>query len=92
VTFIGNRMAFIGFADVGLLWDQSLGLSKALYQGYGVGIRFRNENLIFPTFQFLIGYYPRGFATGAQFAISSQNRSYFLYDQLVVSRPGVIQF
>lgn len=58
-SFVGFRIAYFGFANFGLvsLKDNLLTNSK-LYQGYGLGLRFRNENLTFNTFQIRLGYYP----------------------------------
>ncbi len=58
-SLIGFRIAYFTFANFGLvsLRDVTLFSSK-LYQGYGIGMRFRNENLTFKTFQIRLGYYP----------------------------------
>ena len=59
LNFIGFRVAFITFANLGLVSfsDRSL-LRGPLYQGYGIGFRFRNENLTFQSFQIRLSYYP----------------------------------
>ncbi|WP_229249235.1 hypothetical protein [Dyadobacter sandarakinus] len=57
-SLLGFRIAYFVFADIGLvngvpsLWD------SPVYQGYGLGLRLRNENLTFNTLQLRIGYYP----------------------------------
>lgn len=58
-SLLGFRMAYFGFTNVGLVSfdDKSLFTSK-IYQGYGLGIRLRNENLTFNTIQIRLGYYP----------------------------------
>ncbi|CAH0995429.1 hypothetical protein EMA8858_01551 [Emticicia aquatica] len=58
-SIVGFRVAYFGFVNLGLvsLKDKLLIESK-LYQGYGVGLRLRNENLTFNTFQIRLGYYP----------------------------------
>jgi hypothetical protein len=59
LSLIGFRVAFISFANVGLVSfpDRSL-LRGPLYQGYGIGFRLRNENLTFNSFQIRFSYYP----------------------------------
>jgi len=59
LNFLGFRVAFISFANLGLVSfsDRSL-LRGPLYQGYGIGFRFRNENLTFQSFQIRLSYYP----------------------------------
>src|SRR5690606_28622558 len=47
--FLGFRFAFFIFADLGLVGSDKAFLEGKLYQGYGLGIRLRNENLTFTT-------------------------------------------
>ena len=56
---IGFRAAVFGFANFGMVNYTNKELFKGtVYQGYGIGFRFRNENFAFNTFQVRIGYYP----------------------------------
>jgi hypothetical protein len=57
-SLLGFRVAHFLFADLGLVNARNLLRRGPLYQGYGLGFRFRNENLTFNTFQIRIGYYP----------------------------------
>ena len=59
ISFIGFRIAFVTFANLGLVSfpDRPL-LAGPLYQGYGIGFRLRNENLTFTSFQIRFAYYP----------------------------------
>ena len=59
LSLVGFRVAFITFANVGLVSfpDRPL-LRGPLYQGYGIGFRLRNENLTFNSFQIRLSYYP----------------------------------
>lgn len=59
VNLYGFRFAFFGFTDFSFL----SGTNEILGRGYclssiGVGIRIRNDNLIFNTLQIRIGYFP----------------------------------
>ena len=55
----GWRFAFFGFADFALLGKQKMALKQFnTYTSFGAGIRFRNERLIFPTFQLRFSFYP----------------------------------
>ena len=56
--FLGFRFALFVFADLGLVGNNKAFLKGTLYQGYGLGVRLRNENLTFSTFQIRFGYYP----------------------------------
>ncbi len=55
----GFRVAFLTFMNLGLVSypDRSL-LAGPLYQGYGLGLRLRNENLTFNSIQIRVAYYP----------------------------------
>lgn len=89
LRFLGFKLAIIFFADMGLISsnNSSLFLSK-LYQGYGFGIRILNEHLIFPSMQFMIGYYPN--TNGEQFNIFYQSQIYYRFNQFQFSIPSVV--
>jgi hypothetical protein len=55
----GFRFAFFGFADLTLLSgsNEVFGSGYSL-SGLGLGIRIRNDNLIFNTFQIRLGFFP----------------------------------
>jgi hypothetical protein len=58
-SLYGFRFAFFGFADAGILF----GTNEFLHQGeilssLGLGVRIRNDNLVFNTFQIRFGYFP----------------------------------
>ncbi|MDT8400430.1 MAG: hypothetical protein RQ743_01950 [Bacteroidales bacterium] len=55
----GFRFAFFGFADMVLFSKDKIFYEyDNLVSGFGVGLRIRNENLIFNTFQIRFGIYP----------------------------------
>lgn len=59
VNIIGFRIAFTGFANLGLIsFPRQKLLQSSLYQGFGIGFRLRNENLAFNSLQIRLAYYP----------------------------------
>jgi len=53
------RFLFHGFGDLGLIGPENQSIfSNQLYSGIGLGMRVRNENLVFKTFQLRLAYYP----------------------------------
>lgn len=53
------RFIFFGFGDLALLGPENRSIfNNKLYSGIGLGIRVRNENLVFKTFQIKLAYYP----------------------------------
>jgi hemolysin activation/secretion protein len=55
----GFRFAFFGFADFSFLsgTNQTLENGNGL-SSIGLGVRIRNDNLVFKTFQLRFGYFP----------------------------------
>jgi hypothetical protein len=90
VKLAGFKFAFIGFADIGFSWLNRFNFKESSYTGFGLGMRIKNENLVFPTFQLLLGFYPRGLDNGSRITYSTSRSSFFSYDQLIISRPGEI--
>lgn len=59
INIYGFRFAFFGFADVGFLAGTAEVVSKGrALTGIGLGIRIRNDNLVFRTFQIRLGFFP----------------------------------
>jgi hypothetical protein len=59
VNLYGFRFAFFGFADFSFLSDanEMIGNGNTL-SGIGLGVRIRNDNLVFNTFQLRFGFFP----------------------------------
>jgi hypothetical protein len=58
-SILGFRIAYYAFADFGLVTSDKQHLwNTPVYQGYGIGLRLRNENLSINTLQFRFGFYP----------------------------------
>jgi hypothetical protein len=59
VNVYGFRFAFFAFADMAFLAGTNEVISKGrILSGIGLGIRIRNDNLVFSTFQIKLGYFP----------------------------------
>lgn len=89
----GFRPAFFVFADFGMVGSSDeLIYQNTLYSGFGIGLRLKNESLIFPTFLFRIGYYPTlpADADVAYWFISTENRRTF--EQFRVKEPYILQY
>jgi hypothetical protein len=92
LKFLGFSLAVITFADFGLISSINNSLfTSALYQGYGIGFRLRNEHLIFPTFQFMFGFYPNLPQTGGNhFNMFYQRSMFYQFNQFQFSAPSVV--
>jgi hypothetical protein len=59
VNVYGFRFAFFGFADFSALAGTNQIIANGTpLSGIGIGIRVRNDNLIFKTFQIRLGFFP----------------------------------
>jgi hypothetical protein len=59
VNFYGFRFAFFGFADLAFLGSTKDNITMdGTVSSLGLGLRIRNDNLIFNTFQIRLGYFP----------------------------------
>ncbi|WP_345245798.1 hypothetical protein [Nibrella saemangeumensis] len=59
LNLIGFRAAFVTFANVGIIsFNDRAFFQSPLYQAYGIGVRLRNENLTFNSFQIRLTWYP----------------------------------
>lgn len=55
----GSRFVFFSFADIGWIGHTAKNIfSNQMYSGFGLGIRIRNERLVFKTLQIRFAYYP----------------------------------
>ncbi|HDP76301.1 MAG TPA: hypothetical protein ENN49_10655 [Bacteroidales bacterium] len=89
----GFRPAFFVFADFGMVGEaDELIYQNTLYSGLGIGLRLKNESLIFPTFLFRFGYYPKlpADADVAYWFISTENRRSF--EQFRVKEPYILEY
>jgi hypothetical protein len=58
-SLAGFRIAPYLFGDFGLVsYNDKKLVTSPIYSGFGIGFRFRNENLTFNTFQIRLGIYP----------------------------------
>ena len=54
------QTAVFSFFDLGIIGNsKEIIFTQEYYAGLGVGVRIRNENLVFKTIQIRLAYYPR---------------------------------
>lgn len=69
------NLAYFGFTDLGWIGKEFETIFKQdFYSGIGLGIRIRNENLVFNTIEFRIAYY---FSNGFGINLDERNKSKF---------------
>ncbi len=89
--FLGFHFAVSVFGDFAVLAAKDNSLkSSSVYQGYGIGLRFKNEHLIFRTIELFIGYYPT-MDDSEDWNYFSRSSSYYSFNKLGFGRPEVIE-
>ena len=90
---VGFRFAIFGFADLAIVNLNSAKLLKnKLYQGYGIGLRLRNENLAFNTIQIRLAWYPQVPEDESSFGIRVSGQSNLGIPDFRIEKPAVIEF
>lgn len=90
-NFYGFRFIPYAFADVGLInhFNVNILSRKNFFSGLGLGIRVRNESLVFSTFEFRFAYYPKIYEQDAQFGLDFFSDSPFSFQDLNESKPQI---
>ncbi len=93
VFFWGFRMAIFTFLDFAIVNNRRTSLfDNKLYQGYGLGFRFRNENLAFNTLQIRLAWYPRTPANATSYDLDLTGRTSLQIGDFRVNEPEVLPF
>lgn len=91
-SILGFRAAIFGFTDLGLVTLNRSIWSSPFYQGYGVGLRLRNENLTFNTIQIRLGYYPNIIGIRDPFRYAIQGETPLRFSDFDISAPEILHF
>jgi hypothetical protein len=90
---IGFRFALYAFADIGFLeFDNILVSRNHVYSSIGIGVRLRNENLVFKTIQLRFAFYnlgPEGTSKTGFDLTFTENR---LFSPIEVGKPELVKF
>jgi hypothetical protein len=92
-NWYGFRYALFAMADLGWIGDDRRPiLNDSFYSGFGIGMRMRNEHLVFPTLQFRFAYFPRlpESASARLFYLMSE-RSH-IPDEFKIGAPDILPY
>lgn len=93
IYFIGFRMAMFTFIDVAVVNNSSSRLFRnQFYQGYGVGFRFRNENLAFNTIQIRFAWYPNTPVDAVNYDFDATGTASLQIGDFDVREPAILEF
>ncbi|OFX82299.1 MAG: hypothetical protein A2W99_09610 [Bacteroidetes bacterium GWF2_33_16] len=92
--FIYNfRFVFFAFGDLGFIGPESKSIFKnKMYSGIGLGMRIRNENLVFKTLQFRFAFFPSIPADSEYFYYMFSGESYSKPINFEPSAPYTIDY
>ena len=90
--YYGFRLALYGFLDIGFLGsEKKFILSHPMKSGFGLGVRLRNENFVFNTFQIRLGFYPT-LASEEQFLFNLSGEKNLSPTRYTPQPPHVVEF
>lgn len=89
---VGFQFAFFVFADVALISKESPIFQGDFYSGFGLGLRVRNDNLTFNTFQIRLGYYPKVPINTSSLDLNISGTASGRQDDFQMESPAVILF
>jgi len=91
--FYGFRFVFFGFADLGLIGTDAESIfQNRVHSGFGLGLRVRNERLVFETIQIRIGYYPTLTDMDFPFVMDVSGEKRLRPSNFFVTKPKIIGF
>ena len=92
-SFYSFQLAVFGFIDTGFIAMEGESVfSNYPYFGIGTGLRVRNENLAFKTFQVRVVVYPNAPDGASWFAISAGGIPLPRFRDFMMSKPQVFRF
>lgn len=90
---LGFQMAGVLFIDLAWLGKSENPLThKQLYQGYGIGVRFKNEHLVFSTLQLMFGVYPNLGGVADPFQFFTTHKTFYEFPDFYYSQPGHVSY
>ena len=93
VNFYGFKMAFFSFWDCGVIGDYNNFITdNKYYSGIGCGLRIKNDNLVFNTFEIKFVYYPVAPNNHSNTFLHIANTRQFKFDELMTSPPNLDNF
>ena len=91
-NLVGFKFAFFTFADAGFLAaNENIVVGGSFASSIGLGVRIRNENLVFKTLQLRLAYFPVQQEDGDYHFRLSGEKDYSI-PSLDAGRPSVIQY
>jgi hypothetical protein len=93
LKFMGFRFAFFGSVDLGMISEkESLLQDSRMYSGLRLGVRIRNDRLVFNTFELSFGLYPGMPAEGDGRYFTAGNLTRMRFNDFIPNKPAIIEY
>jgi hypothetical protein len=90
---LGFRFVYFLFIDAGLITNRNKVLIKnPVYTGFGAGLRFKNENLVFTTIQMRLSYYPLIPDNTSPEYLQFNGVPDHRFDNFIIPRPEILEY
>jgi len=92
INYYGFRMSFFAAVDIGFIGDNRGVFSNATYSGYSLGIRIKNDYLVFGTFQFSFTFFPNVPGDTKGFIVDFFEMPDFRFHNFDIGAPSYVGF
>jgi hypothetical protein len=93
IYLLGFRCAFYGFSEIVMLSDKPVHLfKKQALPAFGIGIKVRNEHLVFSTFQFEFTFFPVLDNNNRHLIFSITDQQSAGLELLRINAPNIIEY
>lgn len=89
---LGFRLAFFNFVDMTWLGNKTSIFANSFLPGVGVGLRIRNDKLVFNTLQLRLGWYPKFPQSGFNDFFDASGIDRFRSNDFIPQKPQTLDF
>lgn len=92
VKLLGFRFVFFNFLDMTWLGNKTSIFTNDFLPGVGIGLRIRNDKLVFKTLQLKLGWYPKFPQSGFSDFFDASGVDRFMTTDFVPQKPQTLNF
>jgi hypothetical protein len=92
IDFYGFKFVLFSFVDLAFIGRKPLIFTNPLYSGIGVGLRIRNENLVFKTLQIRLSFYPKIPTDSSKFGFEIMGTDRYQFKSFEGGKPSIVLF
>ncbi len=92
-VFLGFRFVFFAYAAIGVIGkEENYILDKQLYSGFGLGVRIKNDNLVFDALEISISFFPNSPADQKNFRFDAGGIPTPVFNNFLPGQPGTLPY